>query len=357
MLSLNCKNTKLEIYENRFTAFERNIYFSEIISLHTKNDDSSSLFLLKIKLDDSIILEFESMYLRDLIKNIILDRMKILNELKDKVLECNPDFKKAFRSVKGILDEESFIKMYTKGTYNTMILNLFSWSRKTEEITTENFFRIFNQTLLDVFINMNCTIEQFYNLLTTSYFYDIKNPKNSLDRLLNENIREKSYKTVNEKKKYPNIPINSECNLNYATRINSYSLLNLSNSVESNIEMKPRISKTVEFTPEYPYLNEPSTVENNLQIQKCQKGCMLFGMKELKAQLFVKNQNETCSISFDKSDFEAAKEICKLAFLNQNEEMFKFSDRFVQLIEGKYGKEALKYVERLIPNFYRKQAL
>lgn len=356
MLSLNCRNTKLEIHENRLVMFNRNVYFSEIISLHTKNDENSSLFLLKIKLDDSVVLEFASMYLRDLIKNIILDRMKILDELKGKVLECNPDFKKAFKSVKGILDENSFVKMYTKGTYNTMILNLFSWSKKTEEITNENFFRIFNQTLLEIFISMNCSVEQFYNLLTTSYFYNIKNAKNTLDRLLNENIREKNLKMIDSHKdESQKTSTNLEYSLNYATRINSYSLLNLPESVEYNVDVKPRISKPVEFEPECPYLDADSAAE---KIQKAQRSSLkahvLFGMNGLKAELDITNQQDTCNIPFEKSDFEAAKELCKLAFLNQNEEIFKFSSRFVQLIEGKYGKDALKYVERLIPDFYKK---
>lgn len=323
MFSIECTidnlEAKIEIHEEKLIIKSKNdkpIFFNDVKSVNVKNLEK---FLLKIKIDDaSFIFEFENMHLRDLVKGIILDRIQLAESIPKTFISSNVDYNRAFRNVKTVVGESQFIK--TVDIHPSLY-----FQKSIQEITLENFYRSLNQPLVDVFITMNCTISQFFNLLVSSYFYDAKNQKNAFDRLLLLRLRDFG------------------SSMDYASRINSYSLLNMAESSEYFPEQKTVQSKPIDFEPIYPFHPSKKEYSNSYD----------FKVKELIADFAVEIQNEEPQFIFDQSDFETAKELCKLMFISYDEKIAKFSDDFTNLIVGKYGKEAFNYVSRLIPTFYR----
>ncbi|KAM0680435.1 hypothetical protein GINT2_001495 [Glugoides intestinalis] len=304
-------------------VYAKNIPFSRIKSVHVKNDDGC--YLLKIKDDgDSCVLFFPTMHIRDMTKNILLDRIKLVEGISKSIINRTIENKSAFKNIKTFVSEAQYQTLVDRHE------SLF-FQRSVEASSPETFFRTITQPLLDVFIKMNCSIEQFYNLLISSYFNDIKNKKNSLDRLLAEALRDGSPQ------------------LNYATRINTRSLLSLTEIHESHNEFKASKGKSVEFEPVCSVISPESNAHASAGNNSCE-----FRIKDLTASLLPVDNQEFLKIPFDPADFLAARDICRLVFLNKNERGIadSFSGTFLNSIEGKYGKEALKYVERLDPKFY-----
>ncbi|ELA41951.1 uncharacterized protein VICG_00968, partial [Vittaforma corneae ATCC 50505] len=127
-------------------------------------------------------------------------------------------------------------------------------------------------------------------------------------------------------------------------------------TVDCPFEIKHSKSKQIEFEPEYSLLSTSNTANNHVHSENASGVC--FDMGKLRAELPVLDQHDAVSISFDQSDFEAARSLCKLVYVSDNKELIKeavrFSEMLRNLVEGKYGKEALKYIERLVPTFYCK---
>ncbi|ELA41952.1 uncharacterized protein VICG_00969 [Vittaforma corneae ATCC 50505] len=183
--TVNKEHTKLLIYEDRLAILNKIVLFTSVKSVHVKNEGGC---FLKLKIDGplpSIVLEFGTVHIRDMVKNIILDRVKTTENIAKKAVESNIDCKKILKNIQEIVkNPESLVK------YTDKYVSLYF--QKEMSFSPEAFFSSMNQPLMDVFIKMNCSIEQFYNLLTNSYFFDIKNQKNSLDRLvIREPEREK----------------------------------------------------------------------------------------------------------------------------------------------------------------------
>lgn len=335
MIAVPCKTDgltekKLLIYENIISIDNSSIPFSKIKSVHLKTENG---FFLKLKLEDptqSIILEFITLHLRDMIKNIILDRIKIAENISKNFLEKNIEYKKRVKNIKGIIKNSDLI-LKNIDKHEDLYL------QKEMNFSPEMFYSSMNQSLINVFIKMNCSIEQFYNLLTNSYFFNIKNQKNSVDRLLAEELRGNK----------------RDIGLTYATRVNSFSFMNLVDTEECQLDIKINKPKDIEFKPEYSL-----STEMNKPLEK-EEGILKyvdFEMDELSAEIKVKTQENVVVIPFEQSDFEAARDLCKIAYENKTvelkDEILGFSENLRNMIEGKYGKEALKYVERLIPSFY-----
>lgn len=335
MLTVNCqidkKPIKLNIHEIALTVAEKTIPFISIKSMHIKNEEG---YFLKLKLDGSVpglVFEFSTIHLRDMTKNLLLDRIKVAENLTRNLLERNLDYKKAIKNTKGILSGvDAFVHSVDKHE------SLFF--QKEIDTRPEAFFSMISQPLLDVFISMNCSIEQFYNLYASSYFYSIKNQKNSLDRLLAERLRQQdTIQTVQ---------------MDYATRINSHSLLSLAEATEWPPEIRSPKRKLVGFEPGCPFEN---LCDEEVQLEKGKT--VQFEPRELTAEISVKDQESSETIPFESADFEAARELCRLVYASRGkgdlpDEVIKFSETLLSLVEGKYGKEAIKYVERLIPSFY-----
>lgn len=348
--------SKLEIHEDKIALFVENtnalsnkpvnnsisLCYTSIKSLHVKNNEN---FMLKIKTeDDSFIIEFSSMHVRDLVKSMILSSISIAEGINKSIISANNEYKNIFRNLKGIISNSSLFSLVNRHE------QLFF--QKNNQAMVSNYPAELNQTLVDIFVEMNCSIEQFFNLLINSYFYDIKNTKNSVDRLLSDKIRKFSI------------------GMDYATRINTASLLGLAEQKEVSTEARNTRSKAVEFAPVYVYSNVKENKEtvNTKQINLGTISSFLDDNlssfnNNLTVDLKVTDQKEIPYFEFNSSDFESARDLCKIVFKNslkKNEsgqladEAMKFSDDFLNIIEGKYGKEALNYIRKLVPRFYMK---
>lgn len=327
----------IEIMEKMLRIKEGNVIkdysFTSIKSLHVKNAES---FLLKLKLEDSsLVFEFPSLHIRDLAKSLLVNAIAPLENIQKAILDSNIDTKLMHSNLKSILNNTQFFK-YTKSNADLYL------QKSSSDIYSPNFLNIFTQPMIDIFISMNCSLNQFYNLVISSYFYDIKNSKNSIDRLLSERVREVgSEPTESTRSMAPDV--------DYATRINSYGLMSLSMVENQTCEVKEHKNKSIEFEPIYPFESKQEQEEN---------GNYEFKLEELECNFDVSAEKEEAILEIDSKDFELARDFCKLAYQNDDEELSKeavtFSSNFKEMVEGKYGMDALKYIERLLPTFYLK---
>lgn len=330
MIHLNCiadnHEARLFVYDDRLEIKNETnqiIHYTSIKSLHVKNEEK---YLLKIKSENfGIILEFQTMHIRDFVKTIILSAMSTVEAINKNVISANSEFKNLLTGLKGTLNNSQVLKSIDK--HESLYL------QKNNHPGPADAPMALNQSLVDVFIEMNCSIEQFYNLLLSSYFYDIKNQKNSIDRLLSDRSRNFSSK------------------IDYATRINTYSILNCSNIDNSILKEKQNRQKPVEF---HPYFHQDKT-----DILESTEGAYVLCSKPLTAVVELEDEADASHFEFDPADFVVARDMCKIVYNNTDKEIIeeatKFSASFLNLIEGKYGKQALKYVGALVPTFYIKK--
>lgn len=325
---LHGKDSKICIYEEK-TAIESKddkteFMFIHIKSLLVKNGDS---YLLKIKSEDtSVICEFKSMHVRDLVKSVILSSINTVENMKKSAITCNLDYCDILKNLKNIIGASQFCK--------TVNMHESLFFQRNTDFTSENLPMALSQPIIDVFVSMNCSFEQFINQLKDSYFYSIKNKKNSVDRLISDRIR------------------HFDTELDYATRINTYSLLNSSTVQYENTEVRANKGKEVEFNPIYIETNENDVSYSDNYV---------FTVNKPILNLNVLDEKEGIYFEFDPSDFEAARDMCKLIYINQtqnprkddlNDEAIKFTESFKNIIEGKYGKDALEYITTLLPTYY-----
>lgn len=326
MLVFDCKtdghSSRLDVLEDRIIVRgERGALecmYSDMKSLHVKNADQ---FFLKIKLGgSSLVLEFRSMHVRDLVKSMVLSTMRSIESMDKSIMASNIEYRNLFGSLKSILTNSQFFKSMSK--HEALFL------QNGKAMSMESIPAAINQTLVDIFVAMNCSAEQFFNLLMSSYFYDIKNPRNSIDRLLADKLR------------------GFNPDMDYATRINTFSLLSMASAGSGNVETKKSRSKQAEFEPLY--FLEPIKVPYTNEYE--------FGMSSLSASLEVVDEEETQSLDLNSADFETARGLCKMVYKSRDtqliEEAQKFTVGFRSMVERKYGKDALEYCERIFPTFY-----
>lgn len=181
----NSLKTNLSIQPDFFilknTKEHISIPTSSIVSVFVKDliGKFSKQYLLKIKASESHIISFRNSNLRDLLKGYLTSIIKEQDaeniETGDVVITysitSNEKQKSSTKIEKNIKYELESIKNIesSKSSYIKFIID------------RPIFLVIFNM--------LDCTLTQFYNYLKQSYFYDYKNKRNVIDRMLNENIR------------------------------------------------------------------------------------------------------------------------------------------------------------------------
>lgn len=330
----------------------KSIDYVDIKAVHVKNAET---YLLKIRLANSaLILDFQSVNIRDLVKSLILCNIMPDDKMQELILQRNSEARvlnsniKAMRATSGKPETTNNITNNTTNIFNNISPKLYL-QKKPCDIYSKDFLNSLTQPLIDIFISMNYSINQFYNLVTTSYFYDIKNQKNTIDRILSEKIR------------------NFNTEIDFASRINTYShmLMDGKNGISDDGRIKKH--KSVEFEPiRFLYdnckygsntntlinnsntvINNSNTVINNLNTNFILDKNNFFFDADIKY--------EKTSLNFDPKDFELARDLCKIVYLNNPEligEALEFSKGFKEMVQGKYGNEGLKYFDRLIPSYY-----
>ncbi|EJW01786.1 hypothetical protein EDEG_00377 [Edhazardia aedis USNM 41457] len=138
------------------------------------------------------------------------------------------DFFKTFISFKCFNKEANIIKHFN----DSRLITIETLENTKSSLTV---FLSVNHVLLQVFYEMNCTLNQFYNYFRLSYFYNIKNEKNVIDRLLNEKLRD--YKTDE---------------FSFATRINNLSFMNVSDKEIKSPVKHAEQKISFKFEPIYP---------------------------------------------------------------------------------------------------------
>lgn len=350
----------------------RAIPFTAIKSLHIKNTD---VFLLKLRLQESaLILEFDTLNTRDLAKALVLRALVSPEAAQKAVLDGNLEAKALHSSLKALLGSAVPLPRAT-GMY---------MQRATADIFSKDFLGALTQPLVDTFISMNCSLNQFYNLFTTTYFYDIKNAKGSMDRLISENIRtdrslDSSYGLAGMEDL---ITDKDECaggsrrrtdalsggtrgvDLDYATRINNYSLMALGRIGNPSGEAREVKKKPVEFGPAVPFLHDDqcSAPDERVRVQDegvCVRGgaADVFRLSPLHCSFEPGLLPEKRLFNFEAKDFELARDLCRVVHSGEHPveaEARSFSAEFREMVLGQYGPEALQFVERLLPTFYMK---
>lgn len=231
-----------------------NIKYRNIKSLHTKNN---GVYLLTIAELSTHILKFKSVHVRDLVKNIIL--------------KCK--------------------------------------SADMEDL------RIFIQypILIRVFEELDVSQTQFLNYYRSSFFYSIKNEKNSIDRLLGKNV-------------------GLSCD-NFASRINIASTLSMQGQKDIDVVPKPFSEKVVDFEPIY--LKTTCVERNKINDFDFKDFCC-----EINCDVKLLAEAPKYRPEFSRDDLEALRDIRRGG---------KKDAETVGAIKAKYKKEELAILKRLMP--------
>lgn len=250
---VNNQESSVKLTEEYLLFDSFKVFYNEITSVQIKNTD---FFYLKINTSDQFIIKFTSMHTRDLFKSI-----------------CS--------------------------TVNHPDLKYFAdWP-----------------VLLKIFEELNVSLTQFISYLKSSYFFNIKNEKNVIDRMIGNLCK-------NE-------------NNNFASRINNHSIISLNNE---EIEYIPTqfIEKKIDFTPIFPLKNEEKEKPklNSFTFQTYQ---------HINFDLSNTNLESKRKPEFLKSDLER---------LLKNKRNQIEDNEFITSLEKKYGKDKMSYLKRLLPKNY-----
>ncbi|KAL6121197.1 hypothetical protein NUSPORA_01922 [Nucleospora cyclopteri] len=317
--------------------------FTDFKSIHVKNDNEKFLIKLKfaVKHDFSAILQFSSVSVRDLIKTLLLS---------------------AIQNIKTITDEEKYKSLVANKIFEQSIIERFvekTTILKEDEDEQSLFLKAMrcNQQLVNAFCKLDISINQFFNLYSNSYFFNSKNKKNALDRILMVEKYSRTNDTLRKKE--------------HADRINFISNMQSIEPVkEKEIQI---IHKAVDFEPinsgllgisgeDHSNSNKRPLEMNSISDSEA-VGTIFKGLTKINIDLTGKPKRiipNQIRLEFDKSDFEVARDLSKLFYKSRNTEDYKvieekcveFTATFRNMVEGKYGKEACKFVERIFPTFY-----
>lgn len=239
----NDQEAMLHVLTTRFGIAEGTAlqYYDFVLvkSVHVKNTEA---FLMKIRLESSaLIFKFHSMHVRDLVKAILLNKVVSPENMQSDFLEKNMEARAMFNCIKSLAKLQN--KEQSNDTIKSQLLNnrrismgygLYN-QKGISDVYSQDFVSALTQPLVEIFLSMNCSFNQFFNLMITTNFNDIKNPKTSIDRLINEKLRGFSGE------------------IDCASRINSYSLLALEELTTAKGDIKYVKRKPVEFEPAYPF--------------------------------------------------------------------------------------------------------
>lgn len=317
------------------TAASTDHPFTSIKSVHTKN--SSDTFLMKLKLDNSsLILEFFSSHVRDLVKAILHHRAISAESLQKNLLDRNIEAKKFNQNIQSLSHFHGKERLTDSILRNTSLIVGTDLYTQTEysDLLSSDFVPSLTQPLVDLFLSMHYSLNQFYNLFVSSYFYDPKNSKSPIDRLLSERIR------------------GFASDVDYASRINSYGFMALSDlTVPPMVIKEPKSKPLDDMEPACPLLPD-DTHERTLSKPTAQYRLI---MRSLTCTFEPGIIPERIRFRFESKDFELARDLCRLAYLKEPEilrEAPTFTAEFREMLRGHYGEDSLRYVERLCPTFY-----
>lgn len=203
------------------------IPFSSLSSIYVKDCLERHLFsfLLKVQAKEIYVIGFANSNIRDFFKGYFTYL------IKEKVSAniVTEDIIKTY-SIKDEENEQSSVKIIKN-------IQMKRDGIKCIETSKSSFmeFLVSRPVLLVILGELNCTLTQFYNYFKQSYFYDIKNQKNVVDRMLNEKTRE--YTLAND---------------GFATRINTHSFLEVNKEETIKDGNKQFSEDEVDFIPIYP---------------------------------------------------------------------------------------------------------
>ncbi|KAG5859300.1 hypothetical protein KMI_07g11420 [Encephalitozoon hellem] len=307
----------------------RDIPLVEIRSLHVKNNEG---FSLKLNLlEEAIILRFSSHHSRDIIKSIILSFMKTDQDIAKRILESDPSTRMLFNNLKQWVSPSKFWSI-NKDKMKQMISIVRQQPSRELEIDEKTFISSLDPVLLNVFEQMNCSINQFYNLLRQSYFCDAKNEKNSLDRMINSAVRD------------------YEVRQDFASRINTHSILALRPIGDVEIHPSTREGKKVEFLPIYPFEEE--------EIERPRRK-FRFEKRPLRCEVELEVVPMAEKKAFEKKDLAWIRDLSKIVYKSMKEKDREFlkevtgiTKRFLDNMEKKYGKGCDVYLKRILPTYF-----
>ncbi len=339
MLKISVKyngfETHLLIYSTKFMFMDgkENLEydFVEMKSLHVKNETDSYLLKIRLEYKEPIIFQFSNMHLRDISKAILFSKITVSETLKNAMIEKNVDACAIYNSVGKIIKTTDITNSKLWHTVSGPLKNSFYKQEGAADPFDSNFIDAITQPILDLFVSLNCTLNQFYNLFIQTYFYNIKNKKTFLDRMIVQKLRG-----------FPT-------DLNYASRINSHSFLLTDKEIHFNLCSKSTKKKLPDFKPTFP-------LDKNEELQPQGRSCVI-SLRELKCDFSPTILGPKPSFSLDFMDLKPLKEMCRIVYLNDTNfisEALKFGDELERLIIKERGKDEFKYFERLFPKFYKK---
>ncbi|CAD26186.2 hypothetical protein [Encephalitozoon cuniculi GB-M1] len=319
-------DTKVRISKD---AVIRDILLAEIRSLHVKNNEG---FFLRLKLsEETVILGFDTHHSRDIIKSIILSFMKTDQDITKKILESDPAMRAMFNNLKQHISPSKFWSI-NRDKMKQMVPIVRQQPSRELEIDEKTFVSALDPMLLNIFGQMNCSINQFYNLLKQSYFCNIKNEKNSLDRMICSAIRGYDVKQ------------------DFASRINSHSVLALKPMGDVEIHPSTKEGRRVEFFPIYPFEEE--------KLERPRRE-FRFERKPLKCEVEVEVVPMVEKKAFEKKDLAWIRDLSRVVYRAMKEkdgeflkEAAEITKRFLDGMERKYGDGCDAYIRRILPTYF-----
>ncbi|ELA46600.1 hypothetical protein VCUG_01930 [Vavraia culicis subsp. floridensis] len=315
---IQISHKSLLIFEKEGSLID-SISLESIKSLHVKNEDK---FFLRITYRNNLelVLKFDSYLNRDITKSLIIFVEKEIKERK-RIDVGDTDLYNELTS-KYHFDE----KLYSSLTGEIRGQQIKNFS--LYEIESKNdLLKCFIQQpyLLHIYVEMQVTLKQFFNLLKGSYFFDDRNEKNAVDRRIQGMFG---------------------VELNFASRVNQHNR----NEVEDveEISSKPLVEKEIAFSPIYPY--EENIIEEAREFIEP----VLNGIKvDLKAD----NEpiNDTCE--YTKGNMI---NICSFIYENRNsvnksEEIRKLAKEVEEEMLKNVGEHEKKIFGRVVPSFFLKK--
>lgn len=276
------KNKKKQI-EIPLSALE-SIYVKDV------NDRPTNNFLLKIQAGDTFVVGFTNSNVRDFYKGYLTYLIKE----KICVNVINEDIVRTY-SIKNKENDEKGVK----------IVKNFQMGRegiKSIESSKSGFmeFLISRPILLCIFGELNCTLTQFHNYLKQSYFYDMKNQKNVIDRILNEKLRD--YSITND---------------GFGSRLNTHSFIELNTEDIIGHSDKKISEEEVDFSPIYPKTDD-SQIQKLSDFKFDDKLNICFDIKSVAEEY-------TPGISYDKKILNELLGLCQEAYNTEKENVAKIN--------------------------------
>ncbi|KAG0437109.1 hypothetical protein DMUE_3876 [Dictyocoela muelleri] len=288
--------------------------------------------LLKIITTEEIIFKFENIHILELVSLALSyncsenfsDKGTISNENTLKII--NSDILESKKILGNLINDSQLFSSYkplvveSKKVCSHMIIE-----NKTSSLLE---LMLNKQILIDVFCEMKMSVNQFFNFLKSSKFLDIKNPINSLDRLILKNLKKEE--------------------MNYASRINIFSELSLQKS-DNCVKERKIVNTELKFTPIYENcVDKPEIINNEFEFNN--KYSLIC-----EPELVI--EKEKTIINVDKKFFKKVLEMSRVVYRNPElkKDALAFENEVVKNITKLYGNDSLKYFKRILPSFFIKK--